>query len=140
MTPTKNFRFRVEIEGLDAGGFSEVTGFDATFDVIEYRTGDDPMKTPHKDPGLVKYSNVTLKQGITDNMVLVEWLNDVREGTIEKKTVTITALDETGADDASWQLKSAWPVKYTGPDFNATASEVAFESIELAHEEIVRVS
>ena len=39
--PYKNFRFKVEIEGTQVASFSEVTGFDATFDVIEYREGDD---------------------------------------------------------------------------------------------------
>lgn len=54
MLPYRNFRFRLEIDGLDAGGFSEISGFDATFDVVEYRLGDDPMITPHKLPGLIK--------------------------------------------------------------------------------------
>ena len=32
--PYGKFRYRVEIDGLDAGGFSEVTGFDASIDVM----------------------------------------------------------------------------------------------------------
>ena len=35
--PNTRFRYKVEIDGLDAGGFSEVTGFDASIDVVEYR-------------------------------------------------------------------------------------------------------
>ena len=38
--PHTRFRYKVEIDGLDAGGFSEVTGFDASIDVVEYREGD----------------------------------------------------------------------------------------------------
>ena len=30
--PFKNFRFKVEIEGTQVAGFSEVSGFDASFD------------------------------------------------------------------------------------------------------------
>ncbi|MEG2143848.1 MAG: phage tail protein [Oscillospiraceae bacterium] len=33
---------------------------------------------------------------------------------------------------------NAWPCKYTAPDFNATSSEIAFESVELAFEEMKR--
>lgn len=140
MLPYRNFRYRVEIDGLDAGGFSEVSGFDMTFDVAEYRQGDDTMITPHKLPGLVKYGNITLKWGTSDNMVLYNWLQDIHAGTIEQRTLTITLLTEDGSPGASWRVINAWPVKYTAPDFNATASEVAMESIEMAHEGLTRAS
>ena len=136
--PYRNFRFRLEIDGLDAGSFSEVSGFDATMDVVEYRAGDDPAITPTKLPGLIKYGNITLKWGSSETMVLYDWLIDITEGTIEKKTVTLTALDEEGSPAASWRCINAWPVKYTAPDFNGTSSEVAIETIELAHEGLTR--
>ena len=138
MLPYRNFRFRLEIDGLDAGSFSEVSGFDATIDVVEYRAGDDPAITPTKLPGLIKYGNITLKWGSSETMVLYDWLIDITEGTIEKKTVTLTALDEEGSPAASWRCINAWPVKYTAPDFNGTSSEVAIETIELAHEGMTR--
>ncbi|USF27040.1 hypothetical protein N510_001974 [Firmicutes bacterium ASF500] len=138
MLPYRNFRFRLEIDGLDAGSFSEVSGFDATIDVVEYRAGDDPAITPTKLPGLIKYGNITLKWGAAETMVLYDWLIDITEGTIEKKTVTLTALDEEGSPAASWRCINAWPVKYTAPDFNGTASEIAIETIELAHEGLTR--
>ena len=138
MLPYRNFRFRLEIDGLDAGSFSEVSGFDATMDVVEYRAGDDPAITPTKLPGLIKYGNITLKWGSSETMVLYDWLIDITEGTIEKKTVTLTALDEEGSPAASWRCINAWPVKYTAPDFNGTSSEVAIETIELAHEGVTR--
>lgn len=138
MLPYRNFRFRLEIDGLDAGSFSEVSGFDATIDVVEYRAGDDPAITPTKLPGLIKYGNITLKWGSSETMVLYDWLIDITEGTIEKKTVTLTALDEEGSPAASWRCINAWPVKYTAPDFNGTSSEVAVETIELAHEGLTR--
>lgn len=138
LQPYRNFRFQVEIGDLDAGGFSEVTGFDATFDVVEYREGDYEI-TPMKMPGLMKYGNITLKQGTANNTVLYDWLNSTLEGNIDLKTITITLLDEAGETAAQWQVINAWPVKYTAPDFNATSSEVAYESIEFAHEGLTRL-
>ena len=52
--PQAKFRYKVEIDGLEAGGFSEVTGFDATIEPIEYREGDMTAETPMKIPGLKK--------------------------------------------------------------------------------------
>ena len=137
--PYGKFRFRVEIDGLEAGGFSEVTGFDASIDVMEYREGD-MAQTPYKIPGLKKYGNITLKKGLTDSLVMYEWLITGVDGPVDRKTITITSLDEAGQDVASWQVINAWPVKYTAPDFNATSSEVAIETIEIAHEGMTRVS
>ncbi len=36
-----------------------------------------------------------------------------------------------------WILTNAWVTKYTAPDLNSTASEVAIESVEIAYEELV---
>lgn len=135
--PHGKFRFKVEIDGLTAGGFSEVQGFDASIDVIEYREGDK-VQTPLKLPGLKKYSNITLKQGIMDSDVLYKWMAAGFEADVERKTITITLLDIAGKDAASWQVINAWPMKYTAPDFNATSSEVAIEQLEIAHEGMTR--
>jgi phage tail-like protein len=135
--PYRNFRFRVEVEGIQQAGFSEVSGFDASIDIIEYREGD-MTTTPRKLPGLSKYSNISLKWGVTDSMDMYEWLQECLEGTITRKTVTIIAIDEEGEDVATWQVMEAWPVKYTAPDFNATGAEVAIELLEMAHEGMTR--
>ena len=137
--PYGKFRYRVEIDGLDAGGFSEVTGFDASIDVMEYREGD-MVQTPYKIHGLKKYGNITLKKGLTDSLVMYEWLITGVDGPVDRKTITITSLDESEQPVASWQVINAWPVKYTAPDFNATSSEVAIETVEIAHEGMTRVS
>ena len=44
--PLRYFRFRLEIDGITQGGFSEVTGFDSTVEPIDYREGSDPALTP----------------------------------------------------------------------------------------------
>ncbi len=137
--PYGKFRYTVEIDGITAGGFSEVTGFDASIDVMEYREGD-MVQTPMKIPGLKKYGNITLKKGLADSIALYEWLDKGVTGEVERKTITVTLLDATENAVASWRVINAWPVKYTGPDFNATSSEVAVETLEVAHEGMTRES
>lgn len=137
--PHGRFRYKVEIDGLEAGGFSEVTGYDASIDVIEYREGD-MVQTPMKIPGLKKYGNITLKQGLATSRVLYDWIIAGVNGAVDRKTITITLLDEEEAPAASWQVINAWPMKYTAPEFNATSSEIAIETLEIAHEGMTRVS
>lgn len=138
--PHAKFRYKVEIDGLEAGGFTEVTGFDATITPIPYREGDMTSEAEIQIPGVKKYGNITLKQGLTDSTVLYDWLTTGINGEIERKTLTITLLNETQAPAASWQVINAWPTKYTAPDFNATSSEIAIETIEIIHEGMTRVS
>lgn len=95
-------------------------------------------KTPGKQPGILKYSNVTLKRGTTDSPLFMDWMTELKNGTVNRKTIVITLVDDEGKDSASWQLEKAWPTKYTAPDFNATSNEVAIESLELVCEGITR--
>lgn len=138
--PNAKFRYKVEIDGIEAGGFSEVTGSDITIEPIEYREGDMTAETPMKVPGLKKYGNITLKQGMTDSKAMYDWLSAGVQGSVERKTVTITLLNDTQTPAASWQAINAWPTKYTAPDFNATASEIAIETLEIVHEGLTRIS
>lgn len=135
--PYRNFRFRVEIEGIQQAGFREVSGYNASLDVVEYREGNETI-TPRKLPGLAKYGNISLKWGVTDSMDMYKWMEDCIAGKVTRKTVTIIAIDEEGSDVATWQVIEAWPARYVAPDWNATASAVAIEALELAHEGMKR--
>jgi hypothetical protein len=73
--PFKNFRYKVEFNGTEAAGFSEVSGADISVDVIEYREGNEVRTTPRKLAGLTKYGNITLKWGVVGSMEMMEWLH-----------------------------------------------------------------
>ena len=139
--PIRNNRFKLEIDGLEVASFSEVSGFDASVDVVEYREGDQ-APTPRKLPGLTKYGNITLKKGTYESPVLFEWLKGISDGSkLEHKVITLTALLEDGANSSiSWQIMNAWPVRYQAPDFNGTSNDVAIETVEIAHEGMKRNS
>ncbi len=40
--PYRNFRYRVEIDGIQQAGFSEATVPDTTVEPVEYREGIEP--------------------------------------------------------------------------------------------------
>lgn len=142
--PLRNFRYRLEIDGVQQAGFSEVTIADSTTDAIEYREGNEPPH-PRKLSGLTKYGNVTLKWGMTDSLELYQWHADlVAKGSSDPKSrrkVTVVVLDETGADKARFVIADAWPVKFTAPGtLTGKGNDVAVESLELANEGIERVA
>ena len=136
--PYKKYNYKVLIDNKEEAGFNEVSSPDVTADPIESREGNTAGKTPGKQPGILKYSNVTLKRGTTDSQIFVAWMKDIQAGKATRKTVVITLMDDEMKEVASWQLEKAWPTKYTAPDFNATSNEVAIESLELVTEGVTR--
>jgi phage tail-like protein len=132
--PYSNFNFLVQIDGEDAGGFSEVHVGAARIELIEYREGSDKTSSTRKLPGRVAYDNVVLKRGLTGNTALWDWFKTVRDGTADRRTVRITLLDEAGRAVFSWTLARAMPVKYEAGDLKAHGNEVSIETLELAHE------
>ena len=132
--PVLGFNFRVELNGVFEAGFNEVSGLQAEIEVQDYREGgfNDALR---KFPGPVKFSsNLVLKNGITDSTSLWSWYQNVMLGRVTRKSLDIVLLDETGDEKRRWKFKDAYPVKWNGPALKATSSEVAVESLELAHE------
>ena len=137
--PLRNFRFRLEIDGIQQAGFSEVTVPDTTTDVVEYREGTE-ITTVRKLPGLTKYGNLSLKWGTTDSMDLYNWRKQIIDGNIQRKNIAVIVVDEAGNDKARFEFVNAWPSKYDPSDLNATGNAVAIETLEIVHEGMTRKS
>jgi len=138
--PFRGFKFRVQIDGIERAGFRDASGLDAATDSVDYREGDDKTATINKLPGLKKFSNITLKRGITDDLDLWKWRKQVMDGKMKeaRRNGSIILMDEEGNDVAQWDFVAAWPTKWSGPGFNATTSEVAIDTLEITHEGLDR--
>ena len=149
--PLTKMNFLVHVDGVEGtAAFSEVTGVEATVDVIEFRQGNANSLAPVKIPGLVKHGNVTLKMGYTLDSAFKTWIqecvSEVR-GQMPRNNVQIEMIDINGGAPQQlataitgtrvWVLTNAWGTKYTAPDLNALQSEVAIETVELAYEELI---
>lgn len=138
--PLPKFHFQVEWgEGGNTDEpdlrFTEVSGLDKEIEMIEYRDGNSPEYSKVKMPGMVKYSNVTLKRGMFVGLDSFEsWYNTIVMNTVERRTVTIKLLNEEHQPVVTWRLNNAWPVKLQSTDLKADGNEVAIQTMELAHE------
>jgi phage tail-like protein len=139
--PYRNMRFLVEIDSIVQAGFSEATIPDTAQDPIEYREGNEPP-TVRKIPGLIKYGNLTLKWGVTDSLELYQWRKLAEQGKMKdaRRNVAVIIQDEEGNPKARWEFSQAWPSKYDAPDLNAKGTDIAIETLEIAHEGMTRVS
>jgi len=141
--PYRNFRFAIEIDGITDAYFTEIRGIEASYDVIEFRSGDmSPSNAYLKFPGLHRNPTLTLKQGIAESTELYDWfaMDPANTGVFERKDVTIKALDEGGSELATWTFYDAWPCKYVVSDFNAMESGVLIETLELAYRTFERTA
>ena len=137
--PYRNFRFKVEIDGIQTASFADATIPDSTTESVDYREGTD---LPHqrKLSGLTEYASITLKKGITDSMDLYNWKKQVEDtGAINaRKSISLILVDEEGNDKAQWNILEAWPTKYDPSDFSAKANDVVIETLEIVHEGVTR--
>lgn len=151
--PLTKMNFLVTVDKVTNGtaAFSEVSGVESTVDVIEFRQGNSGSLAPVKIPGLVKHGNVTLKFGYTSSNAFKDWIKECvseTRGEMPRSQVQIEMLDINGgapqglvegtqSGSKVWLLTNAWVTKYSAPDLNASASEVAIETVELAYEELI---
>jgi phage tail-like protein len=132
--PYLGFHFKVEIQGLVVGGFSEATGLQVEVETEDYQEGG-AVGFAHKLPKAMKYPNVVLKRGLTDADALWKWLHSVgKKGSkLDRKTVRIIVLDSEGKEKVSWRCLQALPVKWAASDLKSDANSVQVESLELVH-------
>jgi len=131
--PYVNFNFLVEIGGITRAAFQEVSGLNATIDVIEHREGGENT-TPRKLPGKTKYGNITLKWGMVDDTDLYQWHLDTVKGKIERKNGSIILLDRGGNELTRWNFERGWLSKYEIGQLSAEGNDVTTVTIEIVHE------
>ena len=130
------YHFSVEWGGSRIG-FMEVSGLDIEIEAVSFREGSNPDDSFRKVPGLRKFSDIILKRGIVkgDNEFFT-WINTKQIGTIERRDVRISLLNENHEPIVVWKVENAFPVKYSGPVLEANGSDLAIETLVLTHEGI----
>lgn len=141
--PYLDYRFLVEVDSLIVGGFSEVSGLEASMQAEEYQEGGVNAYT-HQLPTRMEYENLILKRGLTDDTELWTWIeaatNDPPQpDALRRRNVRIFLQETTGEEAVGWECRDALPVRWAGPDLDANGGAVAIETLELAHHGITTV-
>jgi phage tail-like protein len=124
---------------------TEVAGLDFEREVIEYRAGADKQYHKTKQPGLSKYSNITIKRGTfadKSKEFYSQWLKTVyfQEGAEEfRGDLTISLLDENHDAVITWKADKAYITKIQSTDLKADGNEIAIETAEFVHENLTMV-
>jgi phage tail-like protein len=132
--PFRGFNFRVEIDGITTGSFSEVSGLTAEGDMVDYREGTDPVNNVRKLQGLRKYTVLVFKRGYVKDDELWRWYARIANGQNDRRHGSVILSNEAHQDVMRWNFENAWLNKIEGPAMKAAGNDVAIESMELCHE------
>ena len=137
--PYTSYNFLLTVNGISndgqavSGSFTEIGGLEFEISPIEYRNGSEGT-TVRKIPGLVKYTNLTCKRGVTGDLVFWNWILAGVQGEVQRADGAIILRNENLDEVMRWNFRRAWPCKYTGPTLNAANNEIAMETLEICHE------
>ena len=131
-TPAIWFELKLTPQETPTGYYTEVSGLTAEIETMSYNAGgrNDAV---HKLPTRMKHPNLVLKRGLTVTSDLEKWVEDSFMGPARKE-ITLTMYNQQLEKIRTWSFKNAFPVKWTGPQFNAGQNTVATEAIEIVHD------
>ncbi|MEL7083873.1 MAG: phage tail protein [Cyanobacteria bacterium J06597_1] len=133
-------RFYVEIESRITAAFSECSGVSFQVKCDKHMEGgvNDQQRLIL---GQTEFSDITLKRGITDDLVFLEWIGKllaVRRGNTRlkdlRRNINILSFNQAGETMQCWTLIGAVPVGWQGPSYSADSNNVAVEELTIAYE------
>jgi len=132
-----HFNFRIEIEGVDAGGFKAVDGLQAGVEMIEYVAGNDNVM--RKLAGRPTFQPIKLTKGYVNTATLWAWFDQVAKGDVPRKSGSIILLADDGQQElARYNFFEAYPRKWSGFQLDGKGQNATVEEIEIVVERLQR--
>jgi phage tail-like protein len=120
--------------------FQEVNGLSFEIETETIHEGGE-NRFEYKLPKRAKYPNLVLKRGLLKGTALLKWIRDAMNTyftalvyDFKPADITITLLDESDTAVAIWNVKQAYPVKWSTSDFKASENSIVVETLELAYQ------
>jgi phage tail-like protein len=139
--PVIGFSFSLDVQGTLSGYFTEISGLGSETEIVEHKVVDPQGRDLiQKIPGRLKFTDVTLKRGVTALKDIWDWRKMVEDGNIvgARKNATITMYDQSLSAVARWNLTNAWPTKVSGPQIQSDSNAFGIEEVTITFEFLVR--
>lgn len=131
--PLPVFSFWVDLGLGGQAYFKGVSGLRYETETVPVRAGG-VNNTTYNLVGATKWTNLVFKQGFTKSSALIEWRQEWMQGKMNRIGGTITQLDTALQPKAQWTFVRGWPCKWDISEFDASKSELAIETLEIAHD------
>jgi phage tail-like protein len=135
--PPVGFHFRVEFDLPGTADndfrFREVAGLSMEMEEETLNEGGE-NRFSHKFPVRARYPDLVLKRGLLKGSAVFNWCkNAIQNLDIAPTTVWVMLLDAEHKPLQTYTVVNAWPKKWSISDFNAEASAIVVESMDLAY-------
>lgn len=132
------FHFKVEFLGLPTGDadtrFQSVGGLSSSIETDSLREGGE-NRFEHALPTRTSYGDLVLKRGFLTTSSVLDWCQKaMRTLEIHPVDLNVVLLSPEHTPAMTWKVKGAWPKKWSVADFNAEASAIVIESLELGYQ------
>ena len=140
LNPYGNFYFALELK--DGGGTSEVghfvecSGLKSIATVYEIEEGGLNGRT-HKRAGQSRWENIVLRYATNASNQMLEWRDRFLQDQFDQRlkfSGSIALKNNHGDVVRRWHFTNAWPVSWEGPQLASSGSELAIETLEIAHD------
>lgn len=130
------FKVNLHIPGFDGSKdaifFKSVSGLRYETEVVDVKAAGVNNST-FRLIGATKWSNLVFKQGFTSGSKLLAWRDQWIAGTGSRCDGSIDLLDTAGNTQRTWSFVDGWPCKWEISEFDASKTEIAIETLEIAH-------
>jgi phage tail-like protein len=136
--PFRAYNFKLLIDGVTEGHFTQCTGLRARVEVIPYREGGGGTVV-RKLAGPLNLGQVTLSYGFTTSPELWDWFLGSMSGQPQRKNVSILMLGMDGVSEMlRYNLLECWPCDWECAAFDALSQQIAISRLVLTFESINR--
>jgi phage tail-like protein len=123
--PLPSSRFRVEVEGLERSGATEVVLPEARIVAEPGAAGEGAAS--------VRFGPLVLRRGMLTASEWFGWWSAARRAPADsRRRVTIVLMDHRGADAQRWTVADAVPAAYSVSPLSATDGQPVVETLELS--------
>ena len=136
--PPAGFHFKVVFSGIGDNDidsrFQSVSGLGVELQTESVTEGGE-NRYEHVLPVRTQSSTLVLKRGLVkDSKLLTQWCNEAFQSlNIQPVDMTISLLNENHEPLMTWNIKHAWPRKWSHSDLDAEQSALAIETFELQY-------
>lgn len=135
--PLAVFCFKVDLQlaGTTASAFfKSVSGISYETEAVDIKVGGLNDST-WKLVGATKWKNLVFKRGFTADSAILKWRQQwMDRSQMDRVDGKIYQLDSTLKKTlATWTFKSGWQCKWELSEMDASKSEIAIETLEIAH-------
>jgi len=135
--PPVGFHFKVEFLGIGNGNdsrFQSVGGLTVEYDTETFKEGGE-NRFEHKLPVRTKYPDLSLKRGMLVDSLVIDWcLAAFQNQVFLPVDINVSLLNEQHMPLKVWNVKNAWPRKWSVSDLNAQDNALVIETLELTYQ------